>query len=220
MRSKWTLILGTVLFALAACWQSLAAAAPRPAEQPAVLVIGDSLSAGYGLETGAGWVALLQKRLQARQAPWRVVNASISGETTAGGMSSLPALLQRDHPKVVIIELGGNDALRGLSLAATESNLRSMASACEMFGARVLLIGMRIPPNYGAAYTRGFEAIFPRVARLQHTALVPFLLSGVVDHPDWFQADNIHPTAAAHATMLDTVWPVLEPMLHLQAGKR
>lgn len=217
MRSKWTLILGTVLLALAAC--SRAIAADAPAARPVLLVIGDSLSAGYGLETGAGWVALLQKRLQERHAPWRVVNASISGETSAGGMSSLPALLQRDQPKLVLIELGGNDALRGLSLAATESNLRSMASACQMFGARVLLIGMRIPPNYGAAYTRGFEAIFPRVAQLQHTALVPFLLAGVVDHPDWFQADNIHPTAAAQPTMLDTVWPVLEPLLQSQARK-
>ncbi|WP_081630017.1 arylesterase [Thiomonas sp. FB-6] len=217
MRGKWTLILGTVLLALAAC--SRAFAADAPAARPVLLVIGDSLSAGYGLETGTGWVALLQKRLQERHAPWRVVNASISGETSAGGMSSLPALLQRDQPKLVLIELGGNDALRGLSLAATESNLRSMASACQMFGARVLLIGMRIPPNYGAAYTRGFEAIFPRVAQLQHTALVPFLLAGVVDHPDWFQADNIHPTAAAQPTMLDTVWPVLEPLLQSQARK-
>ncbi|MBU6512707.1 MAG: arylesterase [Betaproteobacteria bacterium] len=206
-----------MLLALAAC--SRAFAADAPAARPVLLVIGDSLSAGYGLETGTGWVALLQKRLQERHAPWRVVNASISGETTAGGMSGLPALLQRDQPKVVLIELGGNDALRGLSLAATESNLRSMASACQMFGARVLLVGMRIPPNYGAAYTRGFEAIFPRVAQLQHTALVPFLLAGVVDHPDWFQADNIHPTAAAQPTMLDTVWPVLEPLLQSQARK-
>ena len=217
MRSKWTLILGTVLLALATCSRGFAADAP--AAGPVLLVVGDSLSAGYGLETGSGWVALLQKRLQERHAPWRVVNASISGQTTAGGMSSLPALLQRDQPKVVLIELGGNDALRGLSLAATESNLRSMASACQMFGARVLLVGMRIPPNYGPAYTRGFEAIFPRVARLQHTALVPFLLAGVVDHPDWFQADNIHPTAAAQPTMLDTVWPVLEPLLRTPARK-
>ncbi len=219
MRNKWTLILGTLLLVLAACSQAFAAGTGKTDASPVVLVIGDSLSAGYGLETGAGWVALLQRRLHERHAPWKVVNASISGETTAGGMSALPALLQRDQPKVVVIELGGNDALRGLSLAATESNLRSMVSACQMFGARVLLIGMRIPPNYGPAYTRGFEAIFPRVARLQHAALVPFLLSGVVDHPDWFQADNIHPTAAAQPTMLDTVWPVLEPLLHLRARK-
>ena len=134
----------------------------------------------------------------------------------ADARSGMPSCLLRGE----CFKAGRNDGLRGLSLAATESNLRSMASACQMFGARVLLIGMRIPPNYGAAYTRGFEAIFPRVAQLQHTALVPFLLSGVVGHADWFQADNIHPTAAAQSTMLDTVWPVLEPMLHLQAGKR
>lgn len=213
MQRRWTLILGTVLLALAACGRADAQVPARSVPEATILVLGDSLSAGYGLETGSGWVALLQRRLRRRHFSWRVVNASISGETTAGALSRLPDLLQRDQPKVVLIELGGNDALRGLSLAATESNLRSLASASRMFGARVLLVGMRIPPNYGPAYTARFEAIFPSVARLEHTALVPFLLSGVVGHPDWFQADDIHPTALAQPTMLDTVWPVLEPLL-------
>ena len=203
-------IVGILLLALAAgCGGAWAATAARPV----LLVIGDSLSAGYGLETGSGWVALLQQRMRRRDPAWRVVNASISGETTAGGLSRLPALLGRDKPKVVVIELGGNDALRGLSLAATESNLRSMASACRDFGARVLLIGMRMPPNYGPAYTQRFADIFPRVAQLEHTALVPFLLARVVDHPDWFQSDDIHPTAKAQPTLLDTVWPQLQPLL-------
>ena len=221
MRRGWTLILGMLLLGLLPWRGAAAAPASAPAVKPQVLlVIGDSLSAGYGLETGSGWVALLHKRLQDKSLPWRVVNASISGETTAGGMQRLPALLQRDHPGLVVIELGGNDALRGLSLAATQSNLRSMVSACQHFGARVLLVGMRIPPNYGPAYTRGFDELFARVARLQHVPLVPFLLADVVDHPDWFQSDNIHPTAAAQPTMLDTVWPVLEPLLRNASGRR
>ena len=215
MRRRWTLILGTVLLGLAAWSGGNAMAAGRPV----LLVMGDSLSAGYGLDTGSGWVALLQKRLQDRHMDWKVVNASISGETTAGGVSRLPSLLGRDQPKVVVVELGGNDALRGLSLAATESNLRSIVSACQLSGARVLLVGMRIPPNYGPAYTKGFEAIFPRVAQMQHTPLVPFLLAGVVGHPDWFQSDNIHPTARAQPVMLDTVWPQLKPLLQQAASK-
>ena len=215
MRRGWALILGTVLLGLAA-WSGGSAMA---AGKPVLLVMGDSLSAGYGLDTGSGWVAMLQKRLDDRHMDWKVVNASISGETTAGGVSRLPTLLGRDQPKVVVVELGGNDALRGLSLAATESNLRSIVSACQLSGARVLLVGMRIPPNYGPAYTKGFEAIFPRVAQLQHTPLVPFLLAGVVGHPDWFQSDDIHPTARAQPVMLDTVWPKLEPLLQQAAGK-
>ena len=215
MRRRWALILGTVLLGLAA-WSGGSAMA---AGKPVLLVMGDSLSAGYGLDTGSGWVALLQKRLHDRHMDWRVVNASISGETTAGGLSRLPALLGRDSPKVVVVELGGNDALRGLSLAATESNLRSIVSACQLSGARVLIVGMRIPPNYGPAYTKGFEAIFPQVAQWQHAALVPFLLAGVVGHPDWFQSDNIHPTARAQPVMLDTVWSQLKPLLQQAAGK-
>lgn len=188
------------------------AGAAAPA-RPTLLVVGDSLSAGYGLETGAGWVDLLRKRLETRRPAWDVVNASVSGDTTAGGLARLPALLARDHPQLVIIELGGNDALRGLSLADTRANLTRMVALSRKAGARVLLVGMQIPPNYGPTYTRRFAAIFPAVAKAERTALVPFLLAGVVSRPDWFQADNIHPTAKAQPVLLDTVWPHLLPLL-------
>ncbi|OYV40042.1 MAG: arylesterase [Thiomonas sp. 20-64-5] len=184
-----------------------------------LLVVGDSLSAGYGLETGKGWVDLLRKRMDADKPGWAVINASISGDTTAGGLARLPVLLSRDKPRVVIIELGGNDALRGLSLQQTQDNLSRMAALCKKSGARVLLVGMQIPPNYGPTYTARFAAIFPAVAKSQNVALVPFLLSGVVAHPDWFQSDNIHPAAQAQPTMLDTVWPHLQPLLALKPGR-
>lgn len=180
-----------------------------------LLVVGDSLSAGYGLETGRGWVDLLRDRLRKRKDHWQVINASISGDTTAGGLARLPALLARDKPKAVIIELGGNDALRGLLLADTRANLDRMVTLCKKAGARVLLVGMEIPPNYGPTYTARFRAIFPEVAKAQKVALVPFLLAGVVAHPGWFQADNIHPAAQAQPVMLDTVWPHLAPLLSL-----
>ncbi len=195
-----------------------ARAVPAPAD-PTLLVVGDSLSAGYGLETGAGWVDLLRRRLRQLRTRWQVINASISGDTTAGGLARLPALLSRDRPRVVVIELGGNDALRGLQLTDTRANLEQMVALCKHAGARVLLVGMQIPPNYGAAYTERFAAIFPEVARTQHVALVPFLLAGVVAHPDWFQSDNIHPTARAQPVMLETVWPRLAPLLGLRAGR-
>ena len=196
-----------------------ARAAASPAADATLLVVGDSLSAGYGLETGAGWVDLLRQRLQQRKARWQVVNASISGDTTAGGLARLPALLARDRPGVVVIELGGNDALRGLSLADTRANLERMVALCKRDHARVLLVGMQIPPNYGPAYTARFAAIFPEVAKAQKVALVPFLLDGVVAHPDWFQSDNIHPTARAQPVMLDTIWPRLAPLLGLRVSR-
>ncbi len=187
--------------------------AARQALHPVVLIVGDSLSAGYGLETGKGWVSLLAARM-ARQFPaWRVVNASVSGDTTAGGLSRLPALLERDHPAVVIVELSGNDALRGLPLSTTQANLTAMVRLSTIKGAHVLLLGMQIPPNYGPAYTQRFAAIFPAVAASERVALVPFFLAGVVNHPNWFQADNIHPTAIAQPVMLNTVWPKLLPLL-------
>lgn len=209
-RKVLALLLGTVVAA-----RAQAAATPRPT----LLVVGDSLSAGYGLETGTGWVDLLRKRLEKFKPGWDVVNASISGDTTAGGLARLPALLARDKPRVVIIELGGNDALRGLSLQQTQDNLSRMVALCKGAGARVLLVGMQIPPNYGPAYTARFAAVFPAVAKAQNVALVPFLLSGVVAHPDWFQSDNIHPTAQAQPTMLQTVWPHLQPLLKWQSTK-
>jgi acyl-CoA thioesterase-1 len=179
-----------------------------------VLVVGDSLSAEYGLPRGRGWVALLEQRLAGQ--PVRVVNASISGDTTAGGRSRLAALLKQHAPTHVVIELGGNDALRGLPLKSTEDNLRTMARAARAAGARVLIAGMQVPPNYGRRYGEDFFALFARVAKDEGAALVPFLLAGVADGPDagrLFQPDRIHPTAEAHPRILDNVWPVLKPLL-------
>ena len=184
--------------------------------RPKLLVVGDSLSAEYGLARGAGWVSLLEQRLQREKLAWQVVNASISGDTTSGGRSRLPALLKTHQPKVVILELGGNDALRGLPLAMTQANLTDMTRAAKAAGAQVLIAGMAVPPNYGRAYGEGFSALFGTVARAEKVALLPFLLAGVADGPDadaMFQPDRIHPKAEAHPRMLDNVWPVLRPLL-------
>jgi len=194
------------------------AAGTRPATaQPAgprrLLVLGDSLSAEYGLPRGAGWVALLQKRLAEKRLPYEVVNASISGETTAGGRTRLPDLLARHSPAIVVIELGGNDALRGLPLAGTEQNLREKVRAAKTAGARPLLLGMQMPPNYGRAYAEQFAAIFTRVAEAEKIPLVPFFLEGFGDKPDYFQPDRIHPAERAQPLMLENVWPVLSKML-------
>jgi len=198
----------------------LLSALPDPAQAASssrtLLVVGDSLSAEYGLPRGSGWVALLERRLAERKAAVSVVNASISGETTSGGRSRLAALLERHRPSHVVIELGGNDALRGLPLRMTEDNLRAMVKAAKAAGAGVLLVGMQMPPNYGATYARDFGAIFGRVAQDEKTALVPFMLAALVDKGDattWFQADRIHPVAAAHPLILDTIWPVLDGWL-------
>ena len=184
---------------------------------PTLLVVGDSLSAEYGLQRGQGWVALLAARLKASaKKPYAVVNASISGDTTSGGRARLAALLSRHKPSLVIIELGGNDALRGLPLASSRANLLAMVKAAKATGARVLLLGMQVPPNYGAAYGREFAGLFAQVAADQKTALLPFLLKGVADRADaedWFQPDRIHPLARAHPLLLDNVWPVLQPLL-------
>ena len=193
-----------------------AGASTAAAGAPRVLVVGDSLSAEYGLARGSGWVALLEKRLAAEKIPAQVVNASISGDTTSGGRSRLPALLKQHQPSVVVIELGGNDALRGLPLAMTRDNLAAMSQAAKAAGARVLLVGMQMPPNYGRQYGLDFIAVFAEVAKLQKDALVPFLLKGVADGPDadrMFQADRIHPVAEAHPAMLANVWPALRPLL-------
>lgn len=180
---------------------------------PRILVFGDSLSAAYGIELDDGWVALLQQRLQAQGRPHQVVNASVSGETTAGGRARLPALLAREAYALVVLELGGNDGLRGLSLAQTDDNLRAMIETARGAGAEVLLLGMRLPPNYGATYTNAFAAIYPKLARELDTALVPFLLDGVATDPALMLPDRIHPRAAAQPRLLDTVWPVLVPLL-------
>lgn len=183
---------------------------------PVLLVVGDSLSAEYGLNRGSGWVALLQRRLQQHALRVQVVNASISGDTTAGGRARLPALLQRHRPAIVIIELGGNDALRGLPLQNTRDNLRAMIRASQAAGARVLLLGMDVPPNYGERYRSRFRALYAELAKEEKTALVPFFLAGVADSDQayaLFQDDRIHPTERAQAIMLDNVWPKLQVLL-------
>ena len=184
--------------------------------KPTLLVVGDSLSAEYGIARGRGWVALLQQKLQADKFQWQVVNASISGDTTAGGLARLPALLKQHQPQLVVIELGGNDALRGFSLKMTEDNLVKMIQACKTIQAKVVLVGMQVPPNYGAAYASDFTRMFARISQQQQTALVPFLLAGVADDKDptaLFQADRIHPKAEAHPRILANVWSVLKKML-------
>ena len=196
-------------------------AVPTLAQSPAairqtILVVGDSLSAEYGLARGVGWVALLEKKLDKEQKMATVVNASVSGETTSGGRSRLPALLKQHKPDVVVIELGGNDALRGLPLKNTQENLSVMAQAAQKEGAKVLLVGMQVPPNYGSTYSNQFEKLFSTVAQEHQTALVPFLLKGVADAANataLFQADRIHPRAEAQPRMLDNVWPALHKLL-------
>jgi len=188
----------------------------QPAAAPVVLVVGDSLSAEYGIARGSGWVALLEKRLASQKVAARVVNASISGDTTSGGRARLSALLSQHRPAVVVLELGANDALRGLPLQGTEDNLRQMAQASQAVGAKVLLVGIQVPPNYGSDYTRRFGEIFPRVAAQTQAELVPFLLSNVADAPDaanLFQADRIHPLAVAQPRILENVWPGLRKLL-------
>ena len=178
-----------------------------------IVVLGDSLSAEYGLARGEGWVNLLQKKLETEKISATIVNASISGETTSGGATRLQALLDKHKPAVVVIELGANDALRGLSLTATQQNLRAMVAAAQKAKARVLLVGMQIPPNYGTDYTRQFAALYPKIAKETKSALVPFMLQGVADKANLFQADRIHPSAEAHPIILNNIWPQLKPLL-------
>ena len=194
------------------------AAPPALAQVPArtLLVVGDSLSAEYGLARGQGWVALLEKRMAQQQVGYKVVNASVSGDTTSGGRSRLAALLREHRPQVVLLELGGNDALRGLPLAMTEANLVAMARMAKDAGARVLVAGVAVPPNYGRKYGEEFVALFVKVAQAESTALVPFILAGVADAADveaMFQSDRIHPKAEAQPRILENVWPVLRPLL-------
>ena len=178
-----------------------------------LLVLGDSISAEYGLARGTGWVSLLQRRLAQEKTDYAVVNASISGETTAGGNARLPALLQQHKPALLILELGGNDGLRGLSLASTQSNLREMIKAADKAGARILLLGMQVPPNYGPDYSKRFAAMYQGLAKERGVKLVPFLFAGLEETDKFFQPDRIHPNQPAQAIMLDNVWPVLNPML-------
>jgi acyl-CoA thioesterase-1 len=178
-----------------------------------VLVFGDSLSAAYGVPQGKGWVDLLAQRLRAGEREASVINASVSGETTQGGVTRIEDALTRHAPNVLVLELGGNDALRGLPLARTKDNLARMIAAARAHGARVLLLGMRIPPNYGPEYTRGFEDLFRELHEELGVAWIPFLLEGVALDESLMQGDGIHPTATAQSRLLDNVWPALEPLL-------
>ena len=177
------------------------------------LVVGDSISAAFGLETSQGWVHLLQQRLNDGEHEYRVVNASISGDTSAGGLARLPALLSEHEPDIVIIELGGNDGLRGQPPAQLKRNLAAMAEQAQQAGAKVLLLGMRMPPNLGQRYTSAFADAFDSLAAEKDLPYVPFLLEGIGGVQGMMQADRVHPTAQAQELMLDNVWPVLEPLL-------
>ena len=178
-----------------------------------LLVLGDSLSAEYGLPRGSGWVSLLDKQVRTEKLNAQVINASISGETTAGGKARLAGLLEQHKPAVVLLELGGNDGLRGLQLAATQANLREMIAQSVGAGAQVVLIGMRVPPNYGVDYSKRFAAMYQGLGKEKSVKLVPFLLQGLDDTEQYFQPDRIHPNQRAQSLMLDNVWPVLKPLL-------
>lgn len=193
-------------------WFSLAGA-----ETATILVIGDSLSVGYGIELSQGWVSLLERRLAEEKLPYRVVNASVSGDVSSSGLTRLPAALERYHPTVVILELGGNDGLQGLPLRQLEQNLAAMIERSRQAGAQVVLAGMRIPPNYGPRYSQGFQAVFEHLAKRYDIPLIPFLLEGVGGHPELMQSDGVHPRAEAQPKMLENVWVVLKPLL--QGGK-
>lgn len=178
-----------------------------------ILVLGDSVSSAYGIDVKSGWVQLMQKRLDEQNANFRVVNASISGDTTKGGAARLPAALERHAPDVVVVELGGNDGLRGMQLSETRANLERIIVDAKKSGARVLLLGMRLPPNYGPAYTDAFHAIYEELADRYQVARVPFLFKGIGGVEDMMQADGIHPRAEAQPLMLENVWPYLQPLL-------
>jgi acyl-CoA thioesterase I len=198
--------------ACALLWLLLAPLA-RADDAPRLVVLGDSISAAYGLTLADGWVALLAKRIERTGYVYRVVNASVSGETTAGALTRLPHVLQTHHPALVLVELGGNDGLRGLPVAGARANLDRIVTTIQASGAVAVVIGMRVPPNYGAAYADAFAAMYGEVARAHRAALVPFLLAPIASSDSNFQSDRIHPTAAAQPALVDVVWPVLEPLL-------
>ena len=183
------------------------------AAERSILVVGDSLSAAYGIPRQKGWVALLEERLKREQKDYSVVNASISGETTGGGRVRLKPLLDKYQPGIVILELGANDGLRGMPVAEIKGNLAASIREAQVINARVLLVGVKLPPNYGEDYTRGFDAMFGELAKTHRTALVPFLLEDFAGKPEFFQPDRIHPTANAQPLMLERVWRALRPLL-------
>jgi acyl-CoA thioesterase-1 len=189
------------------------ATAKPSADPPVILVLGDSLSASYGLDRESGWVSLLEERLRDLGLPQRVVNASVSGDTTSGGLTRLDTLLEQNRPTLLVIELGANDGLRGLGFDVIRNNLVEMIGRGRAAGSEILLTGIRLPPNYGAAYTEGFQAVFHEVAKAEDVPLVPDLLAGVAEDWSLMQADGLHPTAEAQPRILENVWPVLEPLL-------
>ena len=205
LHSRWLPIIALALTALLA--------GQVRAETPVVLVLGDSLSAAYGIPVDQGWVSLLQRRLAERGFPHRVVNASISGDTSSGGLNRLPAALTREHPALVILELGANDGLRGLPIPMMTANLARLIDLAQQAGAKVALAEMRIPPNYGPLYTQRFQAAFGELAQRYHLPLIPFLLDGVAGNPALIQDDGLHPRAEAQPRILDNVWPTLAPLL-------
>ena len=184
-----------------------------------ILVMGDSLSAEYGLVRGAGWVRMLENQLQKESSPWTVFNASISGETSSGGLSRLPKLLEQKKPGIVLLELGANDALRGLSIQESDKNLRKMIQLSKVSGAKVLLFGMQIPPNYGQEYTRQFQELYPKLARQEQVELLPFFLKGVAADINLFQADRMHPNEKAQSILFRNVWGAMAPYQTLLKNK-
>ena len=202
-----------VAFALVLACIALRVPAAAQQSAPVLLVLGDSISAGYGLAKGEGWVDLLAQRLARNGNRERVVNASISGDTTAGGRARLPSLLHEYRPSIVVIELGGNDALRGGNLDATKANLDAMVTAAQAAHAKPLIVGITVPPNYGSTYARRFEALFADVAKARRVPLVPYVFAGFGEDLAMFQSDRIHPTAVAQPRIVDNVWPVLVPLL-------
>ena len=195
---------------------TLAASGSAYSAPKTVLVVGDSLSAEYGITRGTGWVPLLEQKLKAEKIQAKVVNASISGETTIGGRTRLPALLDQHRPDIVVLELGANDGLRGLPVASAEGNLRAMVGMAQQKKAEVLLVGMRMPPNYGRAYTESFFNMFKKISVETNSPLVPFMLEGVAEKPALFQADRLHPTSAAQPIILNNIWPHLAALMKKQ----
>ncbi|WP_244201361.1 arylesterase [Paraburkholderia rhynchosiae] len=221
MSAKSSAAIGSVIAATAvfsATFAVRAANAPDPAK-PVIVVLGDSISAEYGLPRDTGWVALMRRRLTDERIDYSVANASISGDTTSGGRARLPALMQRLKPSIVIVELGANDALRGVPLSTTEDNLRTIIEEAQQGHAKVVLVGMYVPPNYGPDYTQKFHGLYGQLAKQLRVPLVPFLLAGIADKPDMFQSDQIHPTQQAQPVLLNNVWPAVKPLLRASSPR-
>jgi acyl-CoA thioesterase I len=204
-------------FVLLGCLKGPASAAP-PSHQATLLVLGDSISAEYGLARDTGWVQLLRDRLKQQHFDYNVVNASISGDTTSNGLARLPPLLLREHPDIVVIELGGNDGLRGLPIDTARGNLAQIIALCQAAHARVVITGIQLPPNYGPDYTTKFAAMYGELAKDKHVALVPFLFAGFAEDSELFQGDRIHPSAEAQPMLLNNVWGPLKPLLTARAN--